>query len=481
MGMRRLVLQLAVRALLLVPKRVAADGLVNAAEAQPTAPLTLAEVLDSVNSTHPKAEIADINVRKAEGKVLSASGGWDPSLSVSGRWLPLGYYEYGQLDVSVKQATPLWGLGIYGGYRAGLGDFPVYKGELQTLNAGELRVGVDLPLWRDRAIDEQRAGVASSEALLGAVECKRATTDLDLERDAALAYWRWVATGLEVAIQRELLTVAEQRDQALRDQAQLGSVAQIVVVDNARLMLGRKAELVNAKLDFAQAGVKLSLYFRDTKSKPVRPNDNRLPKQIADLGDARINYGLDLASALGSRPELCELRRAREAARVELQLAQNQVAPQVNAQAFVARDLGDGPTELRPTDFGVGVTLSMPLGLRKARGQSRSAEAELASIDAKLRGLADQITAEFQLLLVELRAAAEQVELAQELFEVAKDLAAAERERFAQGASDLVVVNLRETAAADAGRQYIEAKAELQSTWAKYRRATATQTPGPAR
>ena len=119
----------------------------------------------------------------------------------------------------------------------------------------------------------------------------------------------------------------------------------------------------------------------------------------------------------------------------------------------------------------MGVQISVDLAQRKARGAYRAAQAERRAVDARLRAQRDAIQAEVRRARADLDAAAQKVALARSQVEVAQQLAEAERERFRNGASDLVVVNLRETAAAEAARFEVEARAAHQIAWAAYRTA----------
>lgn len=436
-------------------------------------PLTLHEVLLAVDATHPDLEVADRLVDRADAERFAARGSWDPDVRVGTVWAPVGYYDNGQVDALVRQATPAWGLGFFAGYRLGWGTYPVYRGGLQTLSRGEVRAGLDLPLWKDGPIDARRAEIRTTRLRSGAAACERRATRLRVAQRAARAYWRWVASGLEVRIQRNLLAVAETRDAGLRDQAALGSIPPIVVVDNERLVLDRRAKLVEAQQIFQRATLELSLFLRNAGKKPQRAGEGRLPQRIPDA--VSVDLGSeedDVAHALARRPEACRLDQERAAARVALRLARNQRAPAIDARAFVARDLGSGPAELAPTELGAGLTVEMPLLLRRARGQYRAAQAEVRGLDAQLRGLRDRVAAEVRQARVDLDAARKQVVIARRQVEAARNLADAEREKLREGASDLVVVNLRELAAADAARLEVEALAAYQRARADYLTAT---------
>lgn len=443
-----------------------------ASEGQAQAPLRLSEVLDAAGATHPNLEAADRDVDRAAAKRFAARGAWDPVLSVEGTWAPVGYYDNGQLAAQVRQATPFWGVGLYAGYRLGLGEYPEYRRGLETLSAGEVRAGVRVPLWKDGAIDPARAEIRETKAKVRAADCGREATRLEMGNQAARAYWNWVAAGQEVRIQRDLLQVAQTRDAGLREQSDSGALPTIVVVDNERLVLDRQAKLVGAERAFQEAMLDLSLYYRDADFDPVQAPQERVPTAIAPVRVDRGDEVDDVSEALRRRPEICELEAERRAAEVRMRLARNQRAPALDANAWVAQDFGNGPVDLRPTEFAASLRFEMPLALRKARGNYKAAKAEVGRYEAKIRGLIDRIAAEVRQARVDLVAASEQVELAARQVEVARQLAEAEREKFDAGASDLVIVNLRELQAADAERLEVHARAAHQRALADYLTAT---------
>ena len=105
--------------------------------------------------------------------------------------------------------------------------------------------------------------------------------------------------------------------------------------------------------------------------------------------------------------------------------------------------------------------------MRKARGQYRAAKAELARIDAELRFIRDRIAAEVRDAHSAVAAAYQQARLAGEQVDLVRELAHAELRRFELGAGDLLLVNLRELAVADAARAQVEALARYFEARAK--------------
>ena len=435
------------------------------AEAQDAAsgPLQLREVFEAVSLRHPQSEIAELEVERAKAAQLTARGGWDPKLKATSYNVGLGYYQYSSLDVAVTQATPLWGLGLFAGYRGAWGKLPIYRLERATLPAGEFRVGAQLPIWKDRSIDSQRADIAARAVEIDQATCSQDSTRRELALSASATFWDWVQAGQEVRIQEELLQWAVERDQGLRDTAALGQIPEIVVIDNQRLVLERRSKLVKAEQTLQEATIKLSLFLRDANNDNVLVSIDRLPEMdLSVIHRIHVEHENDLARAIELRPELCEISRQIEAARIGLRLARNQVAPQIDAQAYLAKDLGTGDPTLQPLEAGAALVVSLPVALRAARGKRKEAETKVASLLAKYRSQADKIRSEVRLAAVKLHAYDKQAELAVSQRSVALSLAAAERERFLQGVSNLVVVNLREIAAANAATSVIEAIADLE-------------------
>jgi outer membrane protein TolC len=97
-------------------------------------------------------------------------------------------------------------------------------GEHNTLDRGELRAGVRLPLLQDLRTDARRAGIGASEAETRAAQHALAELLLDLERDAAGAYFGWVAAGQRLRVLENLVELARFRDTQIRTKVELGAL-----------------------------------------------------------------------------------------------------------------------------------------------------------------------------------------------------------------------------------------------------------------
>ena len=445
------------------------SGLSDLSATQPRGQvLELGEVLGAVEATDPRLVAAERKRDVADGKLMSARGGFDPKLAAYGLIQPLSYYQNGVVDVKIEQATPVWGLGVWAGWRLGLGDFPEYDGKRLTAQGGEVRVGATLPLWQGGPIDETRADIQQAKAEQRRTEAARDAKQLELEAKAAETYWKWVAAGLKLEIERNLLEIAMQRDIGLRRQIELGSVEAIVGTDNRRVVLDREARVVAAERKFQAAALDLSLFLRDGRGEPLLAGADRLPLGFPEPSTPpTIDIDAEIDAALARHPNLAEGLAVRDQAEVEVALARNMRSARIDVSAWVAQDLGPGSETLTPTEFVALLELEVPIPLRKGRGSFAAARADLSSVEAQLRFIRDTIAVGVRDAHSELAAAYQRARLAGEQVDLAVALAEAEVRRFELGAGDLLLVNLRELAAAKAASERVEALASYWSAVAQ--------------
>ena len=127
-------------------------------------PLALGEVLLSLERNYPLLRAVELERAIAGGRLVSSMGAFDLNLAngVEGQGTT---YDNVRTTVGASQGLPVGGLGVFAGYRSGLGEFPTYNLGQKTADGGEFRAGVSIPLLRDRVIDRPRANV--QQARLG--------------------------------------------------------------------------------------------------------------------------------------------------------------------------------------------------------------------------------------------------------------------------------------------------------------------------
>ena len=418
-------------------------------------PLSLDEVLYSLERNYPLLRAIEQERAIAGGRLVSAMGAFDLNLTggVEGQGTT---YDNVRTNLAVSQGLPVAGLGLFAGYRTGFGDFPTYNLNQKTADGGEYRAGFSMPLLRDRAIDRPRATIQQARLDVAIAEPVIERQRLDFQRAAARTYWNWVAAGQRLKVVETLVKLAVDRDVQLRAKVDVGPTANIERVDNQQNIALRNGVLVQAQRAFQQATIDLSLFLRDESARPTLAGLERLPEFPAVEPVDAAEFEDALWTAFELRPEPRRLRLQRDKVAVELRYALNQTLPGVNAVVAASQDAGpgksslSGPNGLDRTNVSAGVALQLPVQRRDARGRASAAQAQIIQIEQQLRQAEDVVRAEVQDAFSALERAVEFYRQAKQRVDLARLVARAERALLAGGRSDVLRVTLREQAAFDA-------------------------------
>ena len=439
-------------------------------------PLTLDEVIQSVRVSYPLLDAAQREFDIAAGSALAAWGAFDLTVEANSIAQPLGFYENYRSGVMLSQ--PLWRGGLaYGAYRIGDGSFPEWYGERETDEGGEFKLGFAAPLLQGRAIDERRAAVRQTalarEATAPAIQAQA----LDYVRVASQTYWTWVASGMILELQRELLRLAAERAEQIEERVRVGDLERVALITNQQIIASREAKVIEAERKLQATAIKLSLFLRAPAGQPVLPAQSRLPADFPShvFPDASQLQD-DTVAALAARPELRELDLQGAQSRVELSLAENALLPKIDARLESSKDVGAPASAKRdktPFELEAGLFGEMPLQRRAAQGEIQSAQGKLAKIAARRAFAADQIVAEVQDAYSALAAAGERIERARQNLGFARQSLELARIAFDAGDIDVLMLNIYEQAVADAQLSLIAAQADSFLALADYRAALA--------
>ncbi|MBI4891349.1 MAG: TolC family protein [Acidobacteria bacterium] len=436
---------------------------------QPVAPMKLEDVLASVEKHYPPLLIAlqdkvvaDADVTAAEGKFdLALKGGYDGDY--------LGTYRNDVYRAGVEQYSQFQGMQYFAGYTLGQGRFPSYEGKQKTDAAGEYKVGLKMPVLRDRETDSRRADL--KKALIG-----RRIAELGVDQQRLLIvqlatrrYYDWIAAGRRFEIARGVLKTAEARDAQLKEASSLGQIPAIDVTDNQKAIRTRRAQVIEAERALMQASIELSLYYRNERGQPVLPAAEMLPASFPGMQSyemSRLQDDIDLA--IKRRPEIRRFQEQRSQVEVDRKLAQNQLLPGVDVVFSYTRQTGEREVARGPNDLVAALVFDMPAQRRAAKGKERSALAKIEQFDQRERFARDQVTAEVRDAYSALQAAYERAKVLREELEITEQLETAERVRFELGEGTLFLVNLREQATFDTALREVAAANEYFRAQALY-------------
>jgi outer membrane protein TolC len=435
--------------------------------------LQLSDVIASTYRAFPLLEIARLQSGVAAGQQTSAWGAYDTKLEYYSLNQAVGFYETYRNGIGVARQL-WWGGYASAGYRIGRGEFESWYKERETNAGGEFKVALVQPLLQGRAIDPQRVELFQANLRRQAVEPEIQSQVLIAGQEAARAFWLWVEIGNVLKAQERLLEIAQQRGEQLELALQKGWFSELTVNLNSQQIYDRQLKVNETRQKFRDTAYKLSLFLRDESGFPLMVPPEWLPTDFPEVAPLPPgNFGTDFQNAVNSRPELRLIALDVQSLRLELNLALNQMLPNLDFTIQSVQNVGEGTASTNDKgqfQLEAGVIGGVPIQRRKAVGKSQSTQAKLAQISQKYEFQRNKIE-------IELRTARNAIDISQQNVETARNLLkqanlALEgfRKSFTAGQVDLffllnqeVKVNDSEVKLLEAERDFFTAIAAMQA------------------
>lgn len=426
--------------------------------------LTLKGFVQSIDSNFPKLLSADAERRLAVAKLLEKSGAFDPILTHVSEYLRVqdiftagkaknALHNEAKVDLLTRS-----GMKAFAGVRINPNDTKTPF--VPTGSAGEYYAGISMPLLRGRAVNEKT--VAEKQARLSQPVAQQVylLARMEVLMKAAGIYWEWLGAKSRLSVSENLLTIAEQRVNQIRDRVKSGDAPALEVTEAEQEIERRKAGVVKATRDLQKSTIQMSVYLW---------RQNLTPDSVPEIDDmaelepipAKVSNDVLLSAkklALTQRPELKRIESERKVVLEELKLAKNQLLPIADAYALQGADTGRNGIGAVVKG---GVSLSIPLRQRTARGQILAAETKLQKFSFDEISERQRVSAEVEDVVSAMNTSADKYDAL--AAEVRKAIAVekGEKQRFAAGDSTLFLVNQRERSTAEAKIRLIDAHVEF--------------------
>ena len=442
---------------------------------KPTERLTLERTLIQVSANYPKLRGAEAERRAARAKLREKQGAFDPALNLGSDFLKYNStstrgkaLDTSMNEISVEVATP-YGLKLVAGGRLNVGS-PKSPAS-STGDTGEYFAYLRLPLLRGAGLNEK--SVASQGAALGVPLAEQTfhLTLLDTLLKSAQTYWKWVAAGRKLAVQRDLLKLAQDRATFVKLRADAGDLPPADTVLADREVLLRRQLLTGAELALQQAALDLNQFLFEASGEPTStPTEAHLPPYLpalTQLTPAEIEAARKLA--LERRPELRSLALNRDLTNLDLRFARNDRKPQVDL--VLSPGLDTGYKSIGET-MKAGVIVSIPLGTRNADGRTENAQQKLEKIRQDERAERVRLTLAVEAAANAVNKTVERYQIAVESLKLARLAEENERTRYREGDSTLFLVNQFERETAAAAATLIDLEADYEAALALFRAAS---------
>ncbi|WP_367997927.1 TolC family protein [Zobellia uliginosa] len=439
------------------------------AQAPPEVVLGFNEYLGYVKKYHPIAKQAQLNIGMGQAQLMSARGGFDPKIEVDyDRKEFKGTEYYDRLNATFK--IPTWyGIELKGNFEQNEG---VYLNPDQTLpEDGLYSAGVSMSVGQGLWINQRMATLRQARIFK-----ERSLVERDLQVNevlykASLAYFDWLHAYQDTQVYADFLANAEMRFEGVKKSAQVGEVAAIDTVEAKIAMQDRELNLEQAKVRFIKSALELSNFLWMGDNMPVELQVNVRPESnLAGEIDTTLEImGMPLDSfSIGKHPKLRSLGYKIEGLTVEKRLKANKLLPKIELQYNFLTQKPDYISSFTTEAYKGGVAFSLPLFLRKERGDLKLAKIKLQNAEFEMDDAEIRIKNKIVGLYRELESFEKQNVLIDNVVFNYNTMVAAEERKFGFGESSLFLVNSRESKLIDAElkrnavrNKFFSAKAKL--------------------
>ncbi|GGE18341.1 TolC family protein [Psychroflexus salis] len=424
--------------------------------------LSLQEFLAYVKLYHPIAKQAELKISQAEAKLMKARGNFDPKLYSSFTEKDFKETDYYQM-FNAGLSIPVWfGLDIKAGYEQAEGSF--LNPERTVPEDGLYKAGISLPLGQGLFINERMATLKKAKIIQNLNQAERDLKVNEVLYKASLTYIDWYQAQKQVDIFEEFLENAEIRFQGIKQSALQGDIPTIDTLEAKITVQKRELSLEKSKLKLIQSRFKLSNFLWLENNVPLQLDEGVLPAELNELSMDNIlgtnllqleNYNVE------QHPLLQFLSYGIASLEVDRKLAAERLKPVLDVEYNFLSEQPNQVDTFTPNNFQAGVSFSIPLFLRKERGDLKLTKLKIQ--DAEL---------EYEFQNLELR---NQIDAAQEsissfdrqlvtIEQIAVNfdkLLQAEERKFSFGESSVFLINSREQKLIDARLEQIKANARL--------------------
>lgn len=406
--------------------------------------LSFEEYLGYVKKHHPLMKQANIVLSIGEANVLKARGGFDPKIEVDyDRKSFKGTEYFDQLNATFK--IPTWyGIEFKANFEENTGAF--LNPNLTVPEDGLYSAGVSFSLAQGLLINERMAALKKARFFREQTKANRDLLVNNLLFEASKAYFDWLETVNAQRIYTAFLDNAKTRLNAIERSVTLGDKAEIDITEARIALQNRQLNLEAATLKRRKAALVISnyLWLNDV---PIEVKDNVVPTEpeIDTLKTVLLLEGITNTNALvNTHPKLLSLDAKINELTVDRSLKRNKLLPKLNLQYnFLTTDF-DQLNSFNTANYKAFVNFSVPLFLRKARGDVKLASLKLQDANFERISTSLNLKNKIEAVQAEIKSLETQNNLIDGIVKDYTTLLNAEERKFFLGESSLFLINSRE-------------------------------------
>ncbi|TCK68551.1 outer membrane efflux protein [Winogradskyella wandonensis] len=426
------------------------------------------EYLGYVKKFHPIVKQAELVIDESQAKLMKSRGAFDPKIDIDYDRKKLKGTEYfDKLNGTFK--IPTWfGVELKANFEENTGDF--LNPENFISDGGLYSAGVSVPVARGLFINDRMASLKQARLFREQAKADRDIFVNNILFEASKVYFKWLRAYNELKLFENFLTNAELRYRGILRGVELGENAQIDATEARIALNNRKLSLEQSRVKMIKATLELSTFLWLENNIPVELQPNVIPDVDTEpIVDATFDIS-QLRSEefiIDAHPKMRSLDFKRQSLDVERRLKANMLLPRVDVEYNFLTDTPDIARSFNTADYKGGLNISMPLFLRKERGDLKLAKIKLNDTEFEINATRVNLQNKINGLKQELDSYVTQNAITLQMIEDYQQMLRAEERKFQLGESSLFLVNSRESKLIEGQLKAIEIQNKFFDTKAK--------------
>ena len=429
-----------------------------------------------VRTNHPVSQQANLLVESGKQNLKSSRGGFDPIIKVDYSQKQYDDRNYYQINKNELLIPSRIAANFRAGYEQNQGDF-LNPQEVMP-SSGLVYAGIAIPLGNGLLIDERRKEFQEAKLLLEASEIERQVYLNQLFQEASVAYWQWFQAHETFEITMEAFELAKTRFLGVRQNFLQGNIPAIDTLEAFILVQNREIAQFEAYNEFQKAGAQLSNYLWSDDLQPLMlapnivPDDQETVQTILPVSQEGVSAILQNIRL--SHPELLLYDNKLGLLDIDRRMKVEKLKPKLNVNYnFLSAPVnGEVIQNFSTNDFKWGFEFSMPIFLRKERGDLQLTKIKIDQVDLQFQEKSLEINNKVRALHTEMLTLLDQIEIFRRAVNNYQSLLNGEKTKFLGGESSLFIVNSRENSLVNAEIKLVELISKFMQTKAKFYQAT---------
>ena len=426
--------------------------------------LNFEEYLQMVKTFHPVVRQARLKADLGDAELLKARGGFDPKIEANYDRKDFKDTQYYDLFNAAFKIPTWYGVELKAKFEQNEG---FYLNPQNTVpDDGLFAAGISVTIGQGLFINERMAALQQAKAYQQQSIADQQLAVNKVLYEASVAYFDWISAYRELKLYNNFIQNAQFRYDGILSSFEVGDKPAIDTLEADIQIQDRKLSLEQARLKFFKASQQLGTYLWAENNTPLVIRKRVYPED-ALFENSIIPSEFLSDTEIATHPKIRSLEYKVEILEFDRRLKANKLLPKLDLEYnFLSGD----PDILRSfvnENYKVGVNFSIPLFLRKERGDLQKSKIKLQ--DAELELYSEQLNLQNKIrgLKEQFLSYQEQVLMINQLVENYEIMLNAEERKLQLGESSVFLVNTREKSLISARLKQISVQEKLWNTRAE--------------